>query len=68
MTPIQQLIRVSQRNTEIETGMWISQNIQNLVEREREYIHKIWKMSQEGIPFEECYHSITTEPYELNNG
>jgi hypothetical protein len=64
MTPIQQLIRVAERNTEIETGMWVTQNLRNLLEREKKSFYTFWKMSKEGKSFEECYETLMNEKYE----
>jgi hypothetical protein len=66
MTPIQQLIRVAERNTEIETGMWVTQNLRNLLEREKKSFSTFWEMSKDGKSFEECYESLMNEKYENN--
>ncbi len=64
MTPIQQLIRVAQRNTEREMGMWIYQNLQTLSEREKNSYLKLWEMCLRGKTFTEAYEILMKEEYE----
>lgn len=64
MTPIQQLIRVAQRNTERETGMWIYENLQTLSEREKNSYLKLWEMCLRGKTFIEAYEILIKEEYE----
>ena len=64
MTPIGQILRVSERNTEKETGMWLLQNRQFLQEREKEAFMKLWDMCVRGKSFTEAYESLLNAPFE----
>lgn len=64
MTPIGQLVRVAQRNTEKETGMWITQNTSFLIQKEKDFFHQMWEMSQRGVSFEEAYNELSSSPHE----
>ena len=64
MTPIEQLVRVAQRNTEKETGMWITQNTSFLIQKEKDFFRQMWEMSQRGVSFEEAYNELSSSPHE----